>query len=372
MTQSGYLVLFDLSGYTAFLAQSSVHQAPGILESLIGTVIAHVEPPLVVAEVEGDAIFAYAPDHGFAEGRAFLDAIERIYCVFAAAREQMERHTACDCAGCRLFPQLDLKIVAHRGEYALRRMLPQAPAKPVGADVVVAHRLLKNAITERTGIRAYAFLSDACVGAMSATPVAHDAIRHVETVEHIGEVAGYVHDLGSVWAAERMKRLVRVEATDAWIEASAAVAAPVAAVWAAIDSPAFRRLWRFAEPERSPEGPRRLKTIQPCYDGETVSVERVVDWKPPEQLTLECVWPDGPCFLVTVELAAAGAGTQLAVRVARPIAAAAPPAAARPFHADDARWVEARCRENLEMVRRWLAGGGADPPALPDETSSSV
>lgn len=42
MTGKGNLVLFDLSGYTEFLARSEVGEAAGILESLVGTLLQHI------------------------------------------------------------------------------------------------------------------------------------------------------------------------------------------------------------------------------------------------------------------------------------------------------------------------------------------
>src|SRR4029079_8080876 len=65
-----YLLLADISGYTAFLA--SVEQAHGVdfsdgipagysvLGELLGSVIEGVEPEFAVAKLEGDAVFAVA------------------------------------------------------------------------------------------------------------------------------------------------------------------------------------------------------------------------------------------------------------------------------------------------------------------------
>lgn len=334
----GWLVLFDLSGYTEFLVGSDLERAPGILHTLIGTTLAHVDAPLEIAEIEGDAIFAYASADS-ANGIDLLGTIERVYCAFAAAREQMDRNAACDCAGCRLLPHLDLKVIAHYGSFGLARMLPGAPAKPIGLDVVLAHRLLKNHITERTGVKAYAFLTDACVRTLGIPPVL--LLQHAEAYEHIGDVVGHVHDLEKVWVEERQKRLVRVEPGDAWIEVRVDIAAPVEAVWDAACTPAFRSVWRLSEPL----DPIAIagRAAQYCYTGDVVAADRVVDWQPFHRMTLECETDVG-VLRVTIELAHVSAGTRVTARIGAP-------------HVDPGEETRHRLSErawqNLDVLRRW-------------------
>lgn len=66
-----YLLLADISGYTAFMA--SIEQAHGVdfsagipagfevLGALLGTVIEGLQPQFAIAKLEGDAVFAVAP-----------------------------------------------------------------------------------------------------------------------------------------------------------------------------------------------------------------------------------------------------------------------------------------------------------------------
>lgn len=342
----GYLVLFDLSGYTEFLVGSDLERAPGILHSLIGTTLEHVDAPLRIAEIEGDAIFAYARDDAFGAGGDLLGAIERVYCAFAAAREQMDRNATCDCAGCRLLPHLDLKVVAHHGSFALGRMLPGTPDKPMGVDVVLAHRLLKNRITERTGVKAYVFLTDACVRALGI--VTDSGVQHAEVYEHVGSVSGCVHDLEQVWAVEREKRLVRVLPGDAWVEIHVDIGAPLEAVWDAVCTPAFRSVWRLSEPL----DPIAIagRSAQYCYTGEMVAADRVVDWQPFHRMTLECEGPDGTGLRVTVDLSRVSAGTQVVARIGAP----------EVDPGEEVRHqVRQRAWQNLDVLRRWATAGSA-------------
>src|SRR5712691_11688082 len=70
----GTLLLVDISGYTAFLrAVSEAHaadlaagtfvpEAYPLLTSLLDGIVERVAPPFVLSEVEGDAVFTFAPD----------------------------------------------------------------------------------------------------------------------------------------------------------------------------------------------------------------------------------------------------------------------------------------------------------------------
>lgn len=363
VTQRGFLLLLDLSGYTEFMTQADLEQAPGILQSLLGTLAQHIRPPLAIAELEGDAIFAWAPDDGFTRGETLIERIESLYCEFAAAREQMERNAACDCTGCSLFPLLDLKIVAHHGSFALRRMLPGQPAKPVGADVIVAHRLLKNRIVATTGVRAYAFITQACVEALELEAIAQRAVPHVEHYEHIGTVLGYVFDLAPVWAVEREKRLVRVDADNAWIEVAATVNADPHATWDLVSGNAYRSLWR--DPERNGAG-ESGETRQSCYTGAAVVTQTVADWRPPEQLTFECEWPIGARVLITTELVPCADGTSVVTRVGWPQASIPAPAVfVRSYYRLRTSRIERLCRDNLALLGTWVRREQSHAATLP-------
>jgi hypothetical protein len=78
------------------------------MSSLMNTLLKNMGSPLIVSKLEGDAIFAYAPDGSFLQGQTLLEAIENLYCLFASTLEQMHRNTTCTCKACELIPTLDL------------------------------------------------------------------------------------------------------------------------------------------------------------------------------------------------------------------------------------------------------------------------
>jgi len=318
MTQSGYLVLIDLSGYTAFSVSTRLDEGVGILKSLLGTLAEHIQPPLRIAEIEGDAVFAYALEGSFRNGQTLLEVIEQLYCVFAAAREQMQHNATCECTGCRLIPGLDAKIVAHYGEFVLTNLVPGQPAKPTGPAVILAHRLLKNRVLEVTGIQSYAFITRACSDSLGLDWLQEQAIPHTERYEHVGSVDGYVHDLSPAWERYRASRSTAVDSSESWLDVGMEIPATSQEVWDVISTPAFRGLWHHANRVELSAGRTGPGAEFRCFNGQIQRIDRIVQWRPFHQMTLDCEWALGARVRVTLNLAAAGQGTRVTARLSRP------------------------------------------------------
>ena len=60
-TEHGHLILADISGYTSYLAGVELTHAQDILAELLELIVQRFDPPLSIAKLEGDAVFAYAP-----------------------------------------------------------------------------------------------------------------------------------------------------------------------------------------------------------------------------------------------------------------------------------------------------------------------
>ena len=60
-SQQGYLVLADISGYTAFLTGTEIEHAQGIIQELTTLIRERLTPPMRFVKLEGDAVFCYAP-----------------------------------------------------------------------------------------------------------------------------------------------------------------------------------------------------------------------------------------------------------------------------------------------------------------------
>src|SRR5438552_19111201 len=61
-TEDGFLVLADISGFTAFVTATELEHGPQIIAALLETVMGQLSPPLEVQEVEGVAVFAIGAD----------------------------------------------------------------------------------------------------------------------------------------------------------------------------------------------------------------------------------------------------------------------------------------------------------------------
>lgn len=229
------------SAGTRDTSSGELDHAHDILADLRGTVVTSLRPGFRLAELEGDAAFTFAAAETL-DGSLLLDAIERCYFGFRRRRRDVRQATSCGCDACVRIPDLDLKFVVHHGR-AVRQ--PMAGREwLVGADVIVAHRLLKSSIVERTGIPAYAFLTQACIDAAGMRPQELGMRDHIETYDHIGEVRGWVHDLGRRWQEEEERSRVFVAPQDAMYSVELRTTAPPQLVWEFVTTPGRRVTWQ--------------------------------------------------------------------------------------------------------------------------------
>lgn len=149
--QKVFLVLVDISGYTRFIRfhKISLLHAERIIDELLESVIAEARVPLVLQELQGDAIYFYALSDGTREtARNVCAQIARGIEAFRRREaELISECTLCACEACRMVGQLTLKAVIHHGEVVFTRV--RQFTKLSGEDVILAHRLLKNSIARR-------------------------------------------------------------------------------------------------------------------------------------------------------------------------------------------------------------------------------
>jgi Protein of unknown function (DUF2652) len=303
--EHGYLLLADISGYTAFLTGTELEHANGVIEDLTSCIVEHLPPPLRLVKREGDAVFLYAPGDVFSNAERALELVEQCYIAFRDRISDVVRQTTCTCAACANVGTLDLKFVAHFGEFVVQRR--SGGEDLAGRDVIVIHRLLKNRVTERLGVRAYALITDAFVARMRTTP---QLPEHSETYDTIGTVAGLVEDLTPVADAHRRNRRIVVtgDEADFQIEIHLPAARPVAWDW--FTTP--ERMVRFeagvtgAEARSNDDGRMGVGAELHCAHGSGRAARRILDWKPFDYLTeeLEPVkssWSTPPSSRTTTE-----------------------------------------------------------------------
>ncbi|MBA3367673.1 MAG: DUF2652 domain-containing protein [Geodermatophilaceae bacterium] len=271
------LMLADLSGYTAYLANAEPDHAPALAGDLVETVVRQLRPTFRLAKLEGDAAFLVAPLDRL-DGPMLLDAIDAAYDAFRRRMQSVTGATTCDCVSCSRVPDLDLKFVVHAGSLVRHRVAGRE--EMAGKDVIIAHRLLKAASPAAAGLERYALLTDACVEALGLDADALGLAAATERFEHLGEVPVHLLDLehgaateGRSWAPPRRTALD---------EAELRLPAPPMAVWEQLTSPRLRPGWEGIDrvEEATVSGRRGVGTMNACVADRLASVEEIIEWRP--------------------------------------------------------------------------------------------
>jgi hypothetical protein len=311
---SGALVLADISGYTRYLTGVELEHSHDVLADLLGVVASELGAIGGTVKFEGDAVFVYDP-RDRTDADTLLGALDAAYFAFARRRRTIEVRTTCVCDACARIPELDLKLIAHHGTFAEQAIA--GSAEIVGTDVIVAHRLLKNDVKQGTGVVAFALISDPCCTALGIDPLRLALIPHVERYDDVGEVRGWVRDLGARWAEAAQEDEVRITGEDADFSFSRSFAAPPAAVWDAIVAPEKQMQWKVGVTDvtmHSPAGDRGVGSTTHCVHGKQAFDQEILDWRPFHYFSHKEVGPYGP-FLWTFELTAGDGETALDARV---------------------------------------------------------
>jgi uncharacterized protein YndB with AHSA1/START domain len=286
-TQHGYLVLADISGYTSYVAGTELEHSQEVLTELLELIVGRLTPTLTLSKLEGDAVFAYAPEARFSRGEALLELIEATYVAFKDRVEGIRRRTTCTCNACRAIPTLDLKFTAHHGDYIIQSVA--GINELVGSDVNLVHRLLKNHISEALGWRAYALFTGKSLEHMGLKP---DGLHpQTESYEHLGDVQTYTLDLKARYQEINEARRVFVLPEEADITFVQDFPAPPPTVWDWLNDPYQRNQWMGGHAVWSagvrPGGRTGVGARNHCAHGKGVSVETILDWRPFEYVTVE-------------------------------------------------------------------------------------
>ena len=180
LTEEGFLVLADISGFTAFMTATELEHGAEITGLLLQTLI---------QELEGDAVFALGPDRIVADGRTMPPLLAEAFAAFTERQRRIASEPGCECGACRETSHLSLKLIAHHGRFV--RQLVGGRSRVTGPDVILAHRLLKNAV----GVGAYALFTEPALARAGLDPVARGMGRHRVSYPYLGEVSCFVTDL---------------------------------------------------------------------------------------------------------------------------------------------------------------------------------
>jgi uncharacterized protein YndB with AHSA1/START domain len=311
--ETGFLVIADLTGYTAYLSGSEIEHAPAIAGDLLETVVGRLEPPFRLAKFEGDAAFLFAED-GRAEGSLLLDAIEAAYLAFRRRLRSIDQATSCDCNSCRLAPQLDLKLFMHHGAFVRGRIAGRDEL--AGADVILVHRLLKGSGAPGAPGNGFALFTAAAIEALALEPEALGLRPGAETIEHLGTVETYTMDLEARWQAESAERRLDIADARLAFDLEATLRAVPSVVWAHLTSPLLRTRWEgpLVIEESTAGGRRGVGTTAQCVTGRLATLEEIVDWQPYDRVAWRLSVPGLGPVAATADLEPSDDGTRLRLR----------------------------------------------------------
>lgn len=196
--EDGFLVLADISGFTAFTTATELDHGAAVIDALLTAVMNTLSPPLEIQELEGDAVFALGSDHVLPPGTPLLGLLRRAYLAFRERQGEMQGDSSCSCRACSTVGVLNLKMVVHHGRYVRRSV--GGRSRVAGPDVILAHRLLKNEVKGR----AYILLTEAAQERLGVDPLVPGAQALTARYPHFGEVTCFVLGLESASPGSRL------------------------------------------------------------------------------------------------------------------------------------------------------------------------
>ena len=311
-------LIADISGYTGYLADVELDHAQDILADLIGALVTALRPSFRLAKLEGDAAFTFAMLERV-DGSMLLDTVERCYFGFRRRRRDIRQATSCECNACLQIPDLDLKFVVHHGSAIHQTVAGRREL--LGSDVIVAHRLLKNAVVERLGMGAYALISQNCIDVSDIDPTALGMREHSETYDRIGDVRAWAHDLEHRWQEEEARGRVFVSREESILVVSVPTNVPPQLAWEFVTKPGQRMTWQpwvtDVTVKGTTGGRRGIGSANHCIHGKDAVIEEILDWRPYDYVTDRTILatPGGPVrVLHTVEFEPGVEGTTIHFR----------------------------------------------------------
>jgi len=311
MSNSGYILIADITGYTAYLTKTELDHARDTLADLLNVVFNEIRHPLKVSKLEGDAVLAYAPNSAVGHGQTLIEVVEVIYGAFRKALELMVLNTSCKCEACKVISTLDLKFFVHHGEFLEQRIGPFVEL--VGTDVNVVHRLTKNSV----GLTAYAMYTEAAIQAGGLGDIAAEFPTHIETYEHIGDIRTYVQDLAEVWGRYQSKVRLRVPEGEALMEGEMFFTVPPTRAWEYVTDPHTRAVITDSDTAHVDRIGGRITegSVYHCAHGDVHLELMVVDWRPFDEYSYTFDVGGGVTVLYTIALSPTEEGVRVVLRV---------------------------------------------------------
>lgn len=274
-TETGYIAMADISGYTSFVAATELEHSREILSELLEVTTRELEKHLTPVRLQGDAIICVSTDDDV------VPCLESAFVAFHRRARAMVAATTCPCQACQSVPSLTLKFVANYGEYS--NVEVRGTKDLVGNAVNIAFRLLKNHVPSHE----YLLITRSVLDRLPQA----SRERFVPITEEydLGTVDAYYRDLHEL--RDRAARPTRAPITrrDAHVRAETTVAGTPALLWELMKDPrAFERILSAPHVDIQPGARGTLQGAEyHCHHGKDAeTIFEVVGMREPNELTL--------------------------------------------------------------------------------------
>jgi hypothetical protein len=282
MSQQGFLVCADITGYTHYLDESELDHASRILSDVLDLLLGEVQTPLRLSRVEGDAVISYAPAADAVNPQVLVDRLENTYVAFRRALDQIVANSACGCRACANLSWLDLKFIVHHGEFVVQRIGVQDEL--VGPAVNLLFRLTKNTIREALGMAGYLAFTEDAVTALALPGYVAELVEHLEPAPSGDPKRLLVKDMAPTWEERRVRGTLDLADEDLLVTLEREFPARLTVVWDYLTSPALRALMFGSDRDdvqTLEDGRMGVDAVYVCWHGKERLQHRIVDWDPP-------------------------------------------------------------------------------------------
>ena len=279
--QRGYPLLADISGFVDFLNDSETDHAREIIQELLEFIIKKIGPVFTVAQIDGDAIFAFAQEGVFSRGESLFELLEATYTAYKDQLVQVSRVRTCGCNACLNAPNLDLKFAVHFGEYISHEFNDQFDLTGL-APYFIRKREWKEFVEEATHWRGYALFTQDCLTQLGLHPEDLNAIEIPGGSNHT-----FGLDLESRYESALEQRNIRITTEEALISFGMDFPVSSTSLWDWLNDTEKRSQWfilKWSAWER-PHGRTSAGAVNHCNHGIGDTLETILDWHPFEYYT---------------------------------------------------------------------------------------
>ena len=279
----GYPLLADISGFIPFVTESEIEHANEIIQELLEFIVIRINSLFTVAQIDSDAIFAYAPQERIFRGETVFELIESTYTAYKDQLLQVSRVRTCGCNACRNTSKLDLKFAVHYGEYIPSEFQKQFDLIGI-APYFIRKREWKEPVKEATKWQGYALFTEDSLKQLGLQP---EELQVMEIPG--GSVRTFGLDLESRYVSTLKQRKVIINSEDASYSFTMNFPLSPALLWDWVNDPEKRSQWFILKwsARARPSGRTGSGAVNHCNHGIGDTLETILDWHPLEYYTSE-------------------------------------------------------------------------------------